>query len=61
MQPGFILEQTEAGRQVTHWVGGVPESPVWSFGVKIKNKEHYPIQSFRCSTCGFLESYAKEA
>ena len=54
MQVGFILEMTEAGRQVSSWVSGAPETTTWSFGVKIKDKEQYPIQSFRCSKCGYL-------
>jgi hypothetical protein len=58
---GFILEMTEAGRQVSSWVNGPPETTTWSFGVKIKDKEQYPVQSFRCSKCGYLESYARQA
>ena len=60
MQIGFILEMSEAGRQVSSWVSGAPETSTWSFGVKIKDKELCPIQSFRCSKCGYLESYARK-
>jgi hypothetical protein len=59
MQEGFILEVTESGRAVSSWVGGKPEFPWTSFGVRIKGKEQLPIQSFRCTKCGFLESYAR--
>jgi hypothetical protein len=58
MQVGFILESTESGRQVSKWIEGMPEFPWNNFGVKIKNKEQHPIQTYRCAKCGYLESYA---
>ncbi len=61
MQEGFILDVSEGDRLVSSWVGGKPEASFWALGAKIKGKEQYPIQSFRCTKCGYLESYAKEA
>lgn len=60
MQEGFILDVADGGRKASSWICGPPETTTWSFGVKIKGKEQYPIWSFRCSKCGFLESYARE-
>ena len=60
MQEGFIPDKTHGGGQVvSRWIAGVPEWSFWQ-GTKISGKEQYPVQSFRCSRCGFLESYAND-
>ena len=59
MQEGFILEYaTNASASASRWVEGAPVKALL-FGVRTAHKEQHPIQSFRCQSCGYLESYAK--
>ena len=59
MEPGIILDRghysvpTEAT-----WVEGQPERSFWT-GLKLKGKESYPVRSYRCEECGYLELYAR--
>ena len=63
MQEGFILEFGNGQvRTASRWIADAPdESSFWwgaGGGVKIKGKEQHPVQSYRCTSCGYLESYA---
>ena len=40
------------------WVRGEPERSFW-FGIKTKGKDKYPVRTFRCERCGYLEAYAR--
>ena len=60
MVQGFIIDWQ--GRQlsrVSNWVEGAPGKPSW-FGqiVPAPAEKRIPVGTFRCSACGFLESYA---
>jgi hypothetical protein len=58
MKEGFLLDASRNSFAVTHWAEGPPE--YWFLKVlKLKGKQRHPVQSFRCSRCGFLESYAR--
>lgn len=57
MEEGFVLDNTHGGRLQSEWVEGPPERSVW-VGIKVKGKEHFPIATYRCRRCGYLESYA---
>ncbi len=57
MDEGFILDNTYGARLQSEWIEGEPERSRW-VGIKVKGKEQLPVVSFRCSRCGFLESYA---
>jgi predicted nucleic-acid-binding Zn-ribbon protein len=59
MRVGFVVDMSDSGRLVPKWIAGEPETPFWSFGAKISDKEQHPVQTFRCSMCGYLESYAR--
>jgi hypothetical protein len=59
MEPGFILELSRSGVSTTNWVEGRPVAS-WLFGLRLSGRRQLPTQSFRCKTCGFLETYAKE-
>ncbi len=39
-------------------VEGAPEKSIW-VGVKLRGKTPIEIATWRCGSCGFLESYAK--
>jgi len=43
--------------RVGHWAEGAPE--FWFLRVlKMRGRRKLPIQSWRCTKCGLLESYA---
>ena len=59
MAQGFIADAVQhAAQRVSSWVEGAPEKSFWS-GTKVPSGM-IPIGTFRCSTCGFLESYARD-
>ena len=60
MEEGFVLDNTSRARMQSEWVEGAPERSRW-MGVRLKGKEQLPILTFRCSQCGYLESYAPPA
>lgn len=60
MEPGFVLDQTYGANTQSSWIEGAPERSVWT-GIKLKGRERYAVTTFRCSTCGYLESYASQA
>ena len=58
METGFIAEFTLfGGRLQNNWVEGVTEKSSLSC-VKVKGKKSYDVISYRCVSCGYLESYA---
>jgi predicted nucleic-acid-binding Zn-ribbon protein len=59
MEDGFIIDFTHGNRLVSTWIEGEPKSSFWT-GVVINRGQQYPVQSFRCTACGFLESYARK-
>jgi predicted nucleic-acid-binding Zn-ribbon protein len=60
MEEGFVLDYTYGGRLQSGWVEGEPERSLWR-GIKLRGKEQLPVFTFRCSRCGYLESYAPSA
>ena len=58
VEAGFLLEQRDGNMKgVTEWVEGAPEKG-WFGVVKVRNKRRLPVQTQRCTRCGYLESYA---
>lgn len=57
MERGFLPEYVQ-GRVGTHpiWARGRPQRSFW-FGIKVP-ANHLRVITFRCTGCGFLESYA---
>jgi hypothetical protein len=64
MEQGFAMDNMSGGRAVSHWGEGAPvkQSPginrSWA-GAKMQG-EVIAIGTFRCGSCGFLESYTRE-
>jgi hypothetical protein len=59
MVQGFIVEWSQGGgRRVSSWVGGAPEKSFWH-GTSVPTEKYVPVGTFRCSACGFLESFAR--
>ena len=59
MEQGFALEFTGGGPGVEHWAPGAPQKSFWT-GLKIDQKRVFPIGTYRCRSCGFLEMYARQ-
>lgn len=58
MEEGFLLEKGDLGvLSVEAWVMGKPEKSLFS-GLSLKGKQVYDVKTFRCTGCGYLESYA---
>jgi len=61
MVEGFALDRTEGqGKWISTWIAGAPERSFW-VGIKTSDRENIPIRTFRCSGCGYLESYANKS
>ena len=59
MVQGFIFDRSDGGqRRVINWVEGAPDKAFWTV-TKVPEEKCVPVGSFRCSLCGFLESYAR--
>lgn len=56
MSEGFTLDQTYGSTNQTSWVEGKPVNSFWT-GIKLKGRLIYPVTTFRCRTCGLLQSY----
>lgn len=60
MVQGFIFGREGPNRIVSTWVEGAPEKVGWLFQqVEAPPDKCVPVGVFRCSACGFLESYAR--
>jgi len=59
MEAGFILDKGIPTGSVSssEWVDGTPEPSIWT-GLKLRGRERHPVTTYRCTACGFLESYA---
>jgi hypothetical protein len=58
MERGYVLDNTHGGRLVSHWSAGQPQKSFWT-GTKPPDDRQIPIGTFRCKSCGFLESWAR--
>ena len=59
MVQGFIFDRSDGGqRRVINWVDGAPEKYFWTV-TRVPEEKCVPVGTFRCSVCGFLESYAR--
>ena len=58
MEQGFVSDVTQGSRIVSQWMSGASEKSIWS-ETKASSGELVPIGTFRCSPCGFPESYAR--
>ena len=60
MEAGFVLGYDHGTRTQSAWIHGAPEPSFWT-GVKLKGHQRLPVTTYRCTGCGFLESYAPPA
>jgi len=57
IEEGFIPDEAHGPRQIAIWVAGKPEIGLFT-GAKIGSRRAHSIRAFRCTKCGYLESYA---
>ncbi len=57
MVQGFMFE-SEGPKRMDTWVEGVPEKSFWGIW-NVRAEKCISVGTFRCSVCGFLESYAR--
>ena len=57
MEEGYIVDYTYSGRGVSTWIEGAPERSRWT-GLRIAKRRVLTTESWRCTACGFLETYA---
>lgn len=57
MEEGFLLDKGHYNSLSSgSWVAGKPTTSF--FGMSLRGKVTYAVQTFRCLACGYLESYA---
>jgi hypothetical protein len=61
MVQGFIVDWYSGGtRRVSNWAEGAPVKSTWlGMSFPAKGEKYISVGTFRCSVCGFLESYAR--
>jgi len=59
MEDGFVADRIDSGQVQQKWVEGQPQQSFWT-GLKISDKRRFKVVSYRCTQCGFIESYARE-
>jgi hypothetical protein len=61
MEPGFVLDRNRFDDRQSTWMEGTLESNIWTGSVKTSEREQIPVTTYRCTGCGYLESYAMSA
>jgi hypothetical protein len=59
MEDGYIPDRNYNTVKLSVWISGRPEKAVLG-GLDLDGKTTLNIITFRCISCGFLESYAQE-
>lgn len=59
MEEGFLLENAQHAYGTTRWIEGAPEKSFWQ-GLRTKGKRQLELTTYRCTRCGYLESWARE-
>jgi hypothetical protein len=57
MEPGFVVDHTHGGVAKPEWASGEPHYSIWT-GVRLKGRTRLRVITYRCVSCGLLESYA---
>ena len=57
MEAGFMVDEGHGTRTVAAWVEGAPERSIWT-GIKTRDRRRLPVETWRCTRCGWLDAYA---
>lgn len=60
MEQGFLVDHNYHGIAEPEWADGEAQASMWTSGVKMRGKERRRVETYRCESCGYLESYARE-
>lgn len=60
MEQGFILDLMQGGQVASRWAAGVPQKSFWTGLKGVIEDTVIPVGTFRCASCGFLESFARQ-
>ena len=58
LEQGFVVDHTYGAQVVSQWAKGAPVKSFWT-GTKVPDQGRLPIGTYRCSSCGYLEAYAR--
>ena len=58
MDLGFVADHRYVTVRVSSWVAGAPKKSFVTGSAIVKDE--IPIRTYRCPSCGYLESYARE-
>jgi hypothetical protein len=58
MEEGFVVDHSHTAMMVATWVSGPPEKSMFR-GLSLAGKQQIPLCTFRCTSCGYTEAYAK--
>ena len=58
MEIGFVADVAYGAIMQSNWTAGIPVPRRFLGGIKWRLQDSRPITTYRCSGCGFLESYA---
>ena len=57
MEPGFVVDRSHhSSYRIQRWFEGEPKKSFWT-GLKTKGLRQCDVCTFRCTRCGYLESY----
>jgi len=59
MEPGFIPDVSYGAVLKAAWLEGTPDKGVFG-SLKTRGKRRIDITTHRCTSCGYLESYARQ-
>ena len=57
METGFIVDEGYGTRTVSRWFRGEPQTGFFGT-LKVRRKDAIDVATYRCTRCGYLESYA---
>ena len=57
MDDGFIVDDTQGGVVQAQWTEGKPRHSFW-LGIRVPRQARHAVTTYRCPSCGYLESYA---
>jgi hypothetical protein len=59
MKRGFLLDYSDGSHYAANWIEGIPEKSQWGAKDSVKiPRARIEVATYRCSSCGYLESYA---
>lgn len=58
LEMGFLVDQGYGSVAQTKWASGEPSASFWRTSVVRSGAKTYPVVTYRCESCGHLESFA---